>query len=237
MIRKLIKYLKCVVVDRHCLNCGAALEIDEIAVCKHCETTTLKDLFSSPILKYDGNIVEQRLMGLTPFETAASLMPFETNTLSQRLIHDLKYNNYQDISILFGRAIAENIKQNNRYAQIDYIVPLPLHSKRIKKRGYNQSELIAAEVSRQLGVPLNTTNVYRTRNNESQTQKSLTERVENVKDIFALQDSTLFADKTILLIDDVITTGSTIIACCKALHNSPNVKIHIYTAAAADVMY
>ena len=237
MIRKLIRYLKCVVVDRHCLNCGAALEIDEIAVCKHCETTTLKDLFASPILKYEGNIIEQRLMGLTPFETAASLMPFETNTLSQRLIHDLKYNNYQDISILFGRAIAENIKQNNIYAQIDYIIPLPLHSKRIKKRGYNQSELIAAEVSRQLGVPLNTTNVYRTRNNESQTQKSLTERVENVKNIFTLCDSTLFADKTILLIDDVITTGSTIIACCKALHNSPNIKIHIYTAAAADVMY
>ena len=229
--------MKCVIVDRHCLNCGAALEIDEIAVCGHCKTTMLRDLFASPMLKYEGNIVEQRLMGLTPFETAASLMPFETNTLSQRLIHDLKYNNYQDISILFGRAIAENIKRNDRYAQIDYIVPLPLHPKRVKKRGYNQSELIAAEVSRQLGVPLNTTNVYRLRNNESQTKKSLTERVENVKDIFALRDNALFADKTILLIDDVITTGSTIIACCKVLQNSPNIKIHIYTAAAADVMY
>ncbi len=228
--------MKCVLVDRHCLNCGAALEIDEIAVCKHCEMTTLNDLFASPMLKYEGNIIEQRLMGLTPFETASSLMPFETNTLSQRLIHDLKYNNYQDISKLFGKAIAENIRQNNRYTQIDYIIPLPLHPKRVKKRGYNQSELIATEVSQQLGVPLNTTNVYRTRNNESQTQKSLAERIENVKNIFELRDSTLFANKTILLIDDVITTGSTIIACCKALQNSPNIKIHIYTAAAADVI-
>ncbi|MEE1089945.1 MAG: ComF family protein [Paludibacteraceae bacterium] len=228
--------MKCVVVDRHCLNCGAALEIDEIAVCKNCEATTLKDLFASPMLKYKDNVVEQRLMGLTPFETAASLMPFEINTLSQRLIHDLKYNNYQDISKLFGKAIAENIRQNNRYTQIDYIIPLPLHPKRVKKRGYNQSELIATEVSQQLGVPLNTTNVYRTRNNESQTQKSLAERIENVKNIFELRDSTLFANKTILLIDDVITTGSTIIACCKALQNSPNIKIHIYTAAAADVI-
>ena len=229
--------MKCVLVDRHCLNCGAALEIDEIAVCEHCRTTTLQDLFASPMLKYEGNIIEQRLMGLTPFETAASLMPFETNTLSQQLIHDLKYNNYQSIGTLLGKAIASQIQQSNRYTQFDYIVPLPLHQKRVKQRGYNQSELIAAEVARQLGVPLNTTNVYRTRNNESQTQKSLTERVENVKDIFALRDSTLFADKTILLIDDVITTGSTIIACYKALHNSPNIKIHIYTAAAADVMY
>lgn len=228
--------MKCVVVDRHCLNCGAALEIDEIAVCKNCEATTLKDLFASPMLKYKDNVVEQRLMGLTPFETAASLMPFEINTLSQRLIHDLKYNNYQDISKLFGKAIAENIRQNNRYTQIDYIIPLPLHPKRVKKRGYNQSELIATEVSQQLGVPLNTTNVYRTRNNESQTQKSLAERIENVKNIFELRDSTLFANKTILLIDDVITTGSTIIACCKALQNSPNIKIHIYTATAADVI-
>ena len=228
--------MKCVVVDRHCLNCGAALEIDEIAVCEHCRTTTLQDLFASPMLKYEGNIIEQRLMGLTPFETAASLMPFETNTLSQQLIHDLKYNNYQSIGTLLGKAIASQIQQSNRYTQFDYIVPLPLHYKRVKQRGYNQSELIANEVSRQLGVPLNTTNVYRTRNNESQTQKSLTERIENVKDIFALHDYTLFADKTILLIDDVITTGSTIIACCKVLQNSPNIKIHIYTASAADVI-
>jgi ComF family protein len=218
------------------LNCGAALEIDEIAVCKNCEATTLKDLFASPMLKYKDNVVEQRLMGLTPFETAASLMSFEINTLSQRLIHDLKYNNYQSIGTLLGKAIATQIQQSNRYTQFDYIVPLPLHYKRVKQRGYNQSELIATEVSRQLGVPLNTTNVYRIRNNESQTQKSLTERIENVKDLFALYDSTLFADKTVLLIDDVLTTGSTIIACCKALHNSPNIKIHIYTASAADVI-
>lgn len=228
--------MECVLVDRHCLNCGAALEIDEIAVCKHCEMTTLNDLFASPMLKYKDNVVEQRLMGLIPFETAASLMPFETNTLSQRLIHDLKYNNYQSIGTLLGKAIATQIQQSNRHTQFDYIVPLPLHPKRVKKRGYNQSELIATEVSQQLGVPLNTTNVYRTRNNESQTQKSLTERIENVKNIFELRDSTLFANKTILLIDDVITTGSTIIACCKALQNSPNIKIHIYTAAAADVI-
>ena len=167
---------------------------------------------------------------------AASLMPFETNTLSQRLIHDLKYNNYQEVGKLLGKAIATQIQKSNRYTQFDYIVPLPLHQKRIKQRGYNQSELIAAEVAQQLQVPLNTTNVYRIRNNESQTQKSLTERIENVKDLFALYDSTLFADKTVLLIDDVITTGSTIIACCKALQNSPNIKIHIYTAAAADVI-
>ena len=228
--------MECVLVDRHCLNCGAALEIDEIAVCKNCEATTLKDLFASPMLKYKDNVVEQRLMGLTPFETAASLMPFEINTLSQRLIHDLKYNNYQSIGTLLGKAIATQIQQSNRHTQFDYIVPLPLHYKRVKQRGYNQSELIATEVSQQLGVPLNTTNVYRTRNNESQTQKSLAERIENVKNIFELRDSTLFANKTILLIDDVITTGSTIIACCKALQNSPNIKIHIYTASAADVI-
>ena len=228
--------MECILVDRHCLNCGAALEIDEIAVCKNCEATTLKDLFASPMLKYKDNVVEQRLMGLTPFETAASLMPFEINTLSQRLIHDLKYNNYQSIGTLLGKAIATQIQQSNRHTQFDYIVPLPLHYKRVKQRGYNQSELIATEVSQQLGVPLNTTNVYRTRNNESQTQKSLAERIENVKNIFELRNSTLFANKTILLIDDVITTGSTIIACCKALQNSPNIKIHIYTAAAADVI-
>ena len=228
--------MKCVLVDRHCLNCGAALEIDEVAVCEHCKTTTLKELFASPMTKYEGNQLEERLMGLAPFESVASLMKFEVGTISQQLIHDLKYNNYQAIGSLLGEAIANQIQQSKRYTQIDYIIPVPLHHKRIAQRGYNQSELIAREVARQLNVSFETTNLYRTRNNDSQTQKSLEERIENVKDLFALRDTTLFENKTILLIDDVLTTGSTIIACCKALYKSKNIKIHIYTASAADVI-
>ena len=228
--------MKCVLVDRHCLNCGTALEIDEIAVCEHCKTTTLQDLFASPMTKYEGNQLEERLMGLAPFESVAALMKFEVGTISQRLIHDLKYNNYQAIGSLLGEAIATQIRQSKRYTQIDYIIPVPLHHKRIVQRGYNQSELIAAEVARQLNVSLQADNLYRTRNNESQTKKSLEERIENVKDLFELRDATLFEDKIILLIDDVLTTGSTLIACCKALSKSKNIKIHIYTASAADVI-
>ena len=236
MFNKLLKYIKSVLIDPHCLACGAALEIDEKVVCNQCKNTTIADLFSSPMLKYKGNIVEQRLMGLALFETAASLMPFEENTLSQQLIHDLKYNNYQAIGSLLGEAIATQIKQNNRYPQIDYIVPLPLHPKRIAQRGYNQSELIAAEVARQLNIPLEITNLYRKRNNESQTLKSAEERIKNVKDLFELHNPTLFENKTILLIDDVLTTGSTIISCCEALYKSNNIKIHIYTASVADAI-
>ena len=236
MLNKLLKYLKCVVVDRHCLACGAALEIDESVVCNRCKETTIAELFASPMTKYEGNQLEERLMGLAPFESVASLMKVEQNAISQQLIHDLKYNNYQAVGSLFGKAIAEQIKQSKRYTQFDYIIPVPLHQKRITQRGYNQSELIAAEVAKQLNVPLETNNLYRTRNNESQTKKSLEERIENVKDLFELHNTTLFANKTVLLIDDVLTTGSTLISCCKALYKSPNIKIHIYTASAADVI-
>ena len=236
MFNKLLKYIRTVLVDPHCLACGAALEVDEKVVCNKCKSTTIAELFASPMTKYEGNPLEERLMGLAPFETVAALMEFEQNTISQQLIHDLKYNNYQAIGTLLGEAIANQIKQSKRYAQIDYIVPVPLHNKRIAQRGYNQSELIAAEVARQLNVPLETTNLYRTRNNDSQTKKSLEERIENVKDLFTLRDTTLFENKTVLLIDDVLTTGSTIIACCKALYKSKNIKIHIYTASAADVI-
>ena len=236
MYNKLLKYIKLVLIDPHCLACGAALEIDEKVICNQCKHTTIADLFASPMLKHKDNIVEQRLMGLALFETAASLMPFEQNTLSQQLIHDLKYNNYKAIGSLLGEAIATQIKQSKTHTQIDYIVPLPLHPKRIAQRGYNQSELIAAEVSRQLNIPLQTTNLYRTRNNESQTQKNAEERKKNVEDLFAQHNPTLFENKTILLIDDVLTTGSTIISCCKALNTSPNIKIHIYTAYVADVI-
>ena len=197
MFNKLLKYIKSVLIDPHCLACGAALEIDEKVVCNQCKNTTIADLFSSPMLKY---------------------------------------NNYQAIGSLLGEAIATQIKQNDRYPQIDYIVPLPLHPKRIAQRGYNQSELIAAEVARQLNILLETTNLYRKRNNESQTLKSAEERIKNVKDLFELHNPTLFENKTILLIDDVLTTGSTIISCCEALYKSNNIKIHIYTASVADVI-
>ena len=118
MFNKLLKYIKSVLIDPHCLACGAALEIDEKVVCNQCKNTTIADLFSSPMLKYKGNIVEQRLMGLALFETAASLMPFEENTLSQQLIHDLKYNNYQAIGSLLGEAIATQIKQNKPHSDL-----------------------------------------------------------------------------------------------------------------------
>ena len=143
--------------------------------------------------------------------------------------------NSRNIAQLFGRKISEHIITNNLYSHIDYIIPVPLHTNRIKQRGYNQSELIANKIAECLGSTVNSTNLYRAYDNPSQTHKSFTERQQNVKGIFALHDSTMFSNKTVLLVDDVFTTGSTIIDCCRALNQSPNIKIHIFTATVAHI--
>lgn len=230
MIKQLFKYLINTLLDQKCKVCGATLEHDEFGICHECEKG---DLFFHPKLHIRGNILEERLYGLTKFETAEALMPY--SDVAQTLVHDLKYYNSRNIAQLFGRKISEYIITNNLYSHIDYIIPVPLHTNRIKQRGYNQSELIANKIAECLGTIVNSTNLYRAYDNPSQTHKSFTERQQNVKGIFALHDSNMFSDKTILLVDDVFTTGSTIIDCCRALNQSPNIKIHIFTATVAHI--
>lgn len=230
MIKDFFKYLVNTLLDRRCKVCGAALEHNEFGVCSKCE---VGDLFFQPQLHMRGNIVEERLYGLAKFKTAESLMIY--SDVAQSLIHDLKYYNSRNIAQLFGRKIGEYITNNGYYPQFDYIVPVPLHANRIKQRGYNQSELIANKIAEKLGTIVESTNLYRTYDNPSQTHKNYTERQQNVKNIFALHNPTLFENKTILLIDDVFTTGSTIIDCCRALNQSTNINIHIFTVAAAHI--
>ena len=116
-------------------------------------------------------------------------------------------------------------------------MPVPLHIKKKKKRGYNQSELVAEQVAKVLSTNMNAKNLYRCRDNVSQTRKSKLERAQNVKMLFDIHDTSLFANKSILLIDDVFTTGSTIIDCCRALSRTDNIKIYVYTVAAAYKEY
>lgn len=230
MIKDFFKYLINTLLDRRCKACRAALEHNEFGICRKCE---MGDLFFYPQLHIKGNIVEERLYGLAKFETAEALMIY--SDVAQALVHDLKYHNARNIAQLFGRKISEHIASSNHYPQFDYIIPVPLHPNRIKQRGYNQSELIANKIAEKLGVIVETTNLYRTYDNPSQTHKNHTERQKNVKNIFALHDAALFSNKTILLIDDVFTTGSTIIDCCRALNQSADIKIHIFTATVAHI--
>jgi ComF family protein len=121
----------------------------------------------------------------------------------------------------------------NTFNDIDVIVPVPLHKSRLRKRGYNQSEYIAAGLAEVMHKSMDARSLYRTTANPSQTKKKRYERWTNVEDIFALKNPQRLSGRHILLVDDIVTTGATLEACAIALLKAENVKVSILTLARA----
>jgi len=132
-----------------------------------------------------------------------------------------------------GKYAAVDLLDSDDFSSVDVIVPVPLHPKKLKKRGYNQSEWIGKGLSEILKVPQDITTLKRIKENTTQTRKSVFERYENTEGIFELSDKAALADKHILLVDDVLTTGSTLEACIRELSQINGIKISIFTLAVA----
>ena len=214
---------------KNCAVCHQTLVAGENAVCFKC-------LFALPKtnlhLQID-NEVEKRFWGKVPIGAATAFFQFEKGSAAQTLLHELKYRDNQDVGVELGKFLASDLSASPRFQDIDYVVPVPLHEKKLRKRGYNQSECIAEGISAVLQVPMNADNLYRAVETQTQTRKSVFERWENTKDIFLLKNKEIFADKHILLVDDVLTTGSTIEASVHAVLTAENAKISVVTLAVA----
>lgn len=208
-----------------CIVCGTELLSGEKGACLQC-------LYKLPKTNnYDipDNELERLMSGRIPFERMASYCVYSKGGMMPPLIHHLKYHQGKNIGLLLGRMFGKDILGSSFISTVDFIVPVPLHPKREKERGYNQSEIIGIGLSEVTGIPLSTGNLQRVIYNPTQTRRSKTQRWENVKDIFNVSEPQLYEGKHILLVDDVITTGSTIEACGLALSNCNNVKISIAT--------
>ena len=129
-----------------------------------------------------------------------------------------------------GHYAAVDLLESETFREFDYIVPVPLHPNKLRKRGYNQSECIANGLSEVLRVPVDTQTLIRVIENPTQTKKTVYERWENTNGIFDITSSERFEGKRILLVDDVLTTGSTLIACVQALKKS-NCRVSVFTLA------
>jgi ComF family protein len=135
--------------------------------------------------------------------------------IGQRLLQQIKYGNQPELAFTIGKWLGSEIQ--NATGSIDLIIPVPLHKKKLRKRGYNQSNYFARGLSKTTGIPWSPQAVHRIKNNPSQTNKSRIERLENVEGIFRVINADLIRSKYILLVDDVITTGATLFACSEAL--------------------
>ena len=153
---------------------------------------------------------------------------YQKGTNTQKVLHGIKYKNKTKLALHMGEILGNQLPKKHTF---DVLVPVPLHPKKLRKRGYNQSLLLAEGVKESTGIPLDSTCLVRTKGSQSQTTFSKFDRWDNVKAIFAAHNPERFKNKHILLIDDVLTTGATIEACAAAILSRVDCKISVATLA------
>lgn len=215
---------------RCCVVCGRALVRGEECICTMCNMDLPRTNYH---LRKD-NPVEQLFWGQIPLERATSFFFYHREGNFRRILYQLKYEGQKEIGAIMGRYMAAELSRTGFFEGIDVVLPIPLHKKKYKIRGYNQSEWIARGITAVTGIPIDTESILRKKNTETQTHKSILERRDNVEGIFELQRPEALVGKHILIVDDVLTTGSTTLACASCLVKVEGIRISILTLAAVE---
>ena len=210
-----------------CAGCNSFLLKDEIVICTSCRHDI--PLTNHHLSK--NNDVFSKFYGRIPIEFASSLMYFHKKGIVQEMIHKLKYKGHQEIGEAIGYWYAEELKDVEELNDVDFIIPIPLHKKRFKERGYNQVTSFGEALSKSWKKSYNETILVRNVYSKTQTSKSILGRAEVVENIFGVNYNESHHNKHFLLIDDVITTGSTLEACGRELLKIPGSKISIVCMA------
>ncbi len=214
---------------RLCAGCNTPLVKGEEVLCLNC----LADLPRTNYHFSKENPVFLAFTGRINIELATSFCRFDKGGRLQHLLHQLKYKGNREVGHKLGMLFGFDLIQNSLFQEIDAIIPVPLHPKKEKKRGFNQSVEICKGLSESMQRPLITGNLIREVDTASQTRKGRFERWENVSGIFSVKKGRLLTSKHLLLVDDVVTTGATLEACCEPLLEIPGVKVSIATLACA----
>ena len=212
---------------RVCHSCGKALFMHEKALC-----TTCLHLLPATKSHLDARSdADQVFWGRVQLKKVSACYYYTRNGKVQRLVHALKYRGMMDVGMAVGAHYGRDLKKSGYYRQIDMIIPVPLHPRKLRKRGFNQSEVFARGLSETMGIPVECRQLVRLKASQTQTRKSRFSRWQNVEGIFAVRDPDALSHKRVLLVDDVITTGATIEACSRALQKAENIKIHVAAMA------
>jgi ComF family protein len=216
---------------RLCYGCGNHLLRNENLICTECYVVIPRTNFH---LQND-NPVAQLFWGRCLIEKAAAFSFFNKGSRIRNLIHNLKYKGIEELGYELGRIYGLSLKSSGFTADIDLIIPVPLHPSKKRVRGFNQSDLISTGIADATGLQVNTNSLTRTTVSATQTRRSRFERWTNVEGIFRVTDPGIIKDRHILLVDDVITTGSTIESCANELLKVEGAKVSVVALAFAVV--
>ena len=212
-----------------CIVCHAPLHDDEHCLCTACHAGLPRTNYH---LRKE-NRVERLFWGKIPLERATSFFFYKKGSDYHRILYRLKYRGEKQVGFYMGRYMAAELLPAGFFRDMEVILPVPLHARREKERGYNQSEWIAKGIASLTGLPVAHRAMMRRVYTETQTHQTLLERWENVEGIFELCEPERLQGKHVLLVDDVLTTGSTLTACATPLTALKGVRLSILTLAVA----
>jgi len=213
-----------------CAACRESLVANEHLICMDC---TYNLPFTNFHLQPE-NIVARQFWGKIQLEGAYALYYFTKGGKIQNLMHQFKYKGIKQIGNLLGNIAGGQLIKNDVFNTVDLIVPVPLHKKRMQQRGYNQSTCFAEGLAQKLNATVDDNNLVRVTATETQTHKSRFARFENMQEVFTIKDPERLANKHILLVDDIITTGSTLEACGAELLKIEGLKLSVAAIAYAE---
>jgi ComF family protein len=188
-----------------------------------------------PLTQYhldDNNEAVKKFYGKVPIEYVSALLYFNKEGMVQELVHNLKYKGQEEIGTLLGNWYVDDLKNLNLETPFDVIIPVPLHKRKLRERGYNQVATFGKALSEGLNIPFDDTVLFRKIYSKTQSKKNLSGRSE-IKDMFDVHVSEENHNKHFVIVDDVLTTGATLEACSRALLKIPGAKISIVCMAMA----
>lgn len=225
----LISDLLWILFPQLCASCDKALYSGETCICTYCRFHLPKTNFhlekENPVVKH--------FWGKVNVHAAAAYYYFSKGEKVQHLIHQLKYEGKKEVGHFVGEAYGMELKESPLFSSAEVVVPVPLHASKLRKRGFNQSDFFGQGVADAMNIPFSADALKRNMATETQTRKHRYERFENVDRVFEVRDPGSVTGKHVLLVDDVITTGSTLTACAEAILEVPDTRVSIAAMAYA----
>ena len=231
MLRTLAADFMGLIFPRLCLACQQPLMKGETHLCTGCRAELPYTDFHR--LPPEQNPLGRRFWGKLPLRHALSYLRFVRHGRVQHLLHQFKYQGQRDVGGILGQLYGAELREAGLAADFDLIVPVPLHPRKLARRGYNQAAAFATGLSEGLAVPASVAALRRTANTQSQTRKSRAQRWQNVATVFEVENPAAIIGRRVLIVDDVLTTGATLEACGAALLAAGAAEVSIATIACA----
>ncbi|WP_031455007.1 ComF family protein [Flavobacterium chungangense] len=226
----MLNYLINLFFPKVCAGCHSLLMTNEIVLCTNCR-------HEMPLTQYyldSNNEAVKKFYGKIEIEHASAFLYFNKKGMVQELIHNLKYKGNEEIGTVLGNWYVEDLKNIQLKTPFSAVIPVPLHQKKFRERGYNQVTTFGNALAKGLNIGYDDSILFRKKYSKTQSKKNLLGRSEGIENVFDVNYSEQNRNKHFLLVDDVLTTGATLEACSRALLKIPGVKISIVCMAMAN---